>query len=474
MRNKLTSGLLALLVTLLACTAPKEQPPKEKKEENPLAIEVKNEMLRSWQDYKKYAWGYDVLLPLSKQGFNWYDESLGISPFDAYSTLKVMGWDEEAKEIEDYALGMDWHKDVFVQVFEVNIRILGGLLVIYEYTQNPAVLEKVRDFGDRILPAFDSPTGLPYHSVNLRTGETAGDHGEGKGNVVNIAQAASYLFEFGILSYYTQDPKYYQAAKKATRAIFERKSEIGLLGENINVETGEWVGEQWHHLQAGVDSYYEYMFKSYLIFPDPEIKTIWDYSIAKINQFLLEEYQGQHFYTIVDMHNGEILKRSISLYDAFFPAVQAISGDVAAAEKNQHTWDWLWDKYGLLPTRYHYGEDTIEFANSELNPEIIESAYYLHQITGKEEYLEMIKKYWKDINECCKWEVAFHSIEDVRTMKKKDYLATYFFAETLKYFYVAFAGKEVFDFEEHIFNTEAHSFRRASFDPQEAKVRLGY
>lgn len=113
------------------------------------AEEIKSETLRAWNAYKKYAWGYDVLLPLSKKGYNWYKESLSISPFDAYSTLAVMGLDKEAKEIEKYALSKDWNQDVYVQVFEVNIRILGGLLAIYEYSQNPKVLEKAIDFGNR-------------------------------------------------------------------------------------------------------------------------------------------------------------------------------------------------------------------------------------------------------------------------------------------------------------------------------------
>ena len=438
-----------------------------------LQEEVKSETLRSWNDYRKYAWGHDVLLPISKSSFDWYEESLGISPIDAYSTLKVMGLDAEAKEIEEYALAMDWNKDLYVQTFEVNIRILGGLLSMYHYTRNEAILNKALDFGDRILRAFNTPTGIPNHSVNLKTGQLAGNHGKGKGDVVNIAQAATYLFEFGILSYYTEDPKYYQAAKKATKAIFDRKSKIGLPGETINVNTGEWEGVKWHHLQAGVDAYYEYMYKSWMIFPDPEIKEIWDFSKAKIDEYLLDEYEGQTFYTIVDMHTGEVLKRSVSLYDAFFPAIQAVSGDIDAAEKNQKTWNWLWNKNGLLPSRYKYDDGTYEYPNSEINPEIIESAYYLHEITGKEEYLDMIKKYWSDIKENCKGDVAYHSIEDVRTMKKKDYLATFFFAETMKYFYIAFSQGE-FDFEEHVFNTEAHTFKKSDFEPEEVKTRLGY
>ncbi|MEM7102726.1 MAG: glycoside hydrolase family 47 protein [Bacteroidota bacterium] len=474
---KITILLFCTIIVIFSCK-PASVPGDEQEKQitsDSLAYEadeIKAEMIRAWLAYKEHAWGYDVLLPLSKTGYNWYEESLGISPIDAYSTLAVMGLDEMAKEVETYALSKDWDQDVFVQVFEVNIRILGGLLAIYDDTQNPEVLEKAIDFGNRILPAFDSPTGLPYHSVNLKTGETSGNKGEGKGEVVNVAQAATYLVEFGILSYYAQDPKYYQAAKRATKAIFDRKSEIGLPGDYINVETGEWTNN-WSYLQAGVDSYYEYMFKSNFLFPDPEVEAMWDYSLAKINEHLAEDFEDHRFYRCVNMHTGEVVKRSMSLYDAFFPAMQAMHGDLENAEKNMATWDWLWDKYGLLPTRYHYEADTIEYANSELNPEIIESAYYLHRVTGNDKYLQMIHKYWDDMKSCCRNNVAFNAVDDVRTMKAKDYLATYFYAETLKYFYLAAADESEFNFDDYVFNTEAHPFKRSHFDKEKAKVYLG-
>ena len=134
----------------------------------------------------------------------------------------------------------------------------------------------------------------------------------------------------------------------------------------------------------------------------------------------------------------------------------------------------MWQKWGLIPTRYHYGEDRIEYANSELNPEIIESAYYLHQITGKGEYLDMVRTYWKDMYACCRNATAFHAVEDATDKRAKDYLATYFYAETMKYFYLAFAGKQALDFNQHIFNTEAHPFKKASFDAVKAKEYLGF
>ena len=471
---------LALVLAMASCGSNTNSKNAEEVEENIVVIDsksytaedIKKEMLRTWIAYKEYAWGYDVLLPHSKKGYNWYDQSLGISPIDAYSTLAVMGLNEETQLVENYALSKDWDQDVYVQVFEVNIRILGGLLAIYDHSKNPEILNKAIDFGNRILPAFNSPTGIPYHSVNLRTGQTAGNHGEGLGNVVNTAQAATYLLEFGILSYYSKDPKYYQAAKKATMAIFNRKSEIGLPGDFINVDTGEWTNN-WSYLQAGIDSYYEYLLKSNLLFPDPDIEKIWTYSLNKINQYYADEYDGKLFYACVNMHSGEIVKRSMSLYDAFFPAVQALHGDIKNAEKNMETWHWLWQKYNLLPTRYLYEDDTIEYANSELNPEIIESAYYLNQITGKQIYLDMINRYWRDINTCCRNDIAYHAVEDVTTMKAKDYLATYFYAETLKYFYLAVVDKDTFNFNDHVFNTEAHPFLKSNFDQQKAKIYLG-
>jgi len=85
----------------------------------------------------------------------------------------------------------------------------------------------------------------------------------------------------------------------------------------------------------------------------------------------------------------------------------------------------------------------------------------------------MIQKYWADIKSCCMNEIAFHAVSDVRNMEEKDYLATYFYAETLKYFYLASVNKEVFDFNAYVFNTEAHPFLKTNFKAEKAKTYLG-
>ncbi|MCB0620594.1 MAG: glycoside hydrolase family 47 protein, partial [Saprospiraceae bacterium] len=187
--------------------------------------------------------------------------------------LFLMGLKEEAKKIETYVVdSLRFDKDIDAKVFEVNIRILGGLLSMYDLSENPAVLEKARDFADRMMPAFDTPTGVPRYWVNLKTGESRGD-------TVNLAEAGTNLIELGVLSYYTQDPRYYQAAKRAALAVYERRSALDLLSAGINVQTGEVVGKS-SHICAGADSYYEYLYKSYLLFGDEEIGAIWQTCIA--------------------------------------------------------------------------------------------------------------------------------------------------------------------------------------------------
>ena len=329
-----------ILITIFACKSTDKTTLKKPGQELSLSDEVIAETKRTWDSYKKYAWGHDVLKPLSGEFHDWYSEPLYISPIDAYSTLDLLGLDKEAKEIEEYMIeSVDFDKDIYVKVFEVNIRILGGLLSMYELSGNQSILTKAQDFADRMLPAFNTKTGIPTYWVNLRTGKI-------KGDTVNVAEAGTYTFEMGMLSYYTGDPKYYQAGKKATKAIHDRRSDIGLIGDIIDVNTGIWVSES-SHICAGVDSYYEYLYKSYLMFGDSELGKIWETSIGPINTYIAEEYDGKLWYGRCNMHTGEHISAVITLYDAFFPAILSLSGDMERAGRLQETWDWVWNKYGI-------------------------------------------------------------------------------------------------------------------------------
>lgn len=96
--------IFALLFTSCSSNPTQSNSP----EAGPLAEQVKAETQRAWAAYKRYAWGSDVLLPISKGAENWYDEPLYISPIDAYSTLKVMGLDEEAVRLPADCTVLSW------------------------------------------------------------------------------------------------------------------------------------------------------------------------------------------------------------------------------------------------------------------------------------------------------------------------------------------------------------------------------
>jgi len=87
---------LFLIPAIVQCMAQDGSKPSELGD---LAAEVIFETSRTWESYNKYARGHDVLRTISGEFHDWYSEPLYISPIDAYSTLKVLGLEEDAKEI---------------------------------------------------------------------------------------------------------------------------------------------------------------------------------------------------------------------------------------------------------------------------------------------------------------------------------------------------------------------------------------
>jgi mannosidase alpha-like ER degradation enhancer 2 len=218
-----------LPVALLAHGASAAAPPApsaavDEAESARLATEVKDEFLHAWRDYRTFAWGHDDLAPLSHKPHDWYAEPLLMTPIDALDTLIVMGLEDDARDVRELiATRLDFDKDIYVKNFEITIRLLGGLLSGYQLSGDARLLAKAEDLGKRLLPAFDSPTGLPWVYVNLRTGKTR----EAK---TNPAETGTLLLEFGTLSRLTGNPVFYAKAKRALVETFKRRSKIGLVG----------------------------------------------------------------------------------------------------------------------------------------------------------------------------------------------------------------------------------------------------
>ncbi|OAY85760.1 Mannosyl-oligosaccharide 1,2-alpha-mannosidase MNS1 [Ananas comosus] len=169
---------------------------------------VKEAMLHAWNSYVTYAWGQDELQPQSKNGVNSFG-GLGATLVDSLDTLYIMGLEDEFRKARDWvANSLDFEKDYEASVFETTIRILGGLLSAYDLSGDDVFLEKAKDLADRLLPAWNTTSGIPYNRINFAYGRAHNPGWTGGDSI--LADSGTEQLEFIALSQRTGDPKYQQ------------------------------------------------------------------------------------------------------------------------------------------------------------------------------------------------------------------------------------------------------------------------
>src|ERR1700693_1306326 len=163
MRTRLAVGIFLLLCFLMPAAA--RQPPAAAAppDRGALAAQPRAEFVFAWEAYKKFAWGHDELKPVSRTFKDWHAATLLMTVVDALDTMLVMGLTEEADKTKAFLLEhLSFDRDIQVKNFEITSRLLGGLLSSYQMTGDRRLLAKAEELGNRLLPAFDSPTGMPY------------------------------------------------------------------------------------------------------------------------------------------------------------------------------------------------------------------------------------------------------------------------------------------------------------------------
>jgi ER degradation enhancer, mannosidase alpha-like 2 len=414
---------------------------------------VRQEFRHAWAGYKQHAWGHDALKPLSKSSQDWYGVPLLMTPVDALDTMILMGMNDEATTTREYIVkNLSFDRDIYVKNFEITIRLLGGLLSSYQLTGDQRLLNLADDLGARLLPAFNSPTGMPYVNVNLKTGAV-------RGEVTNPAEIGTLLIEFGTLSKLTAKPAYYEKAKRAVVELYNRRSRIGLVGSSINVKTGEWTNVT-SHISGGIDSYYEYLLKASLLFDDKDCERMWKASIEAVNKYLADQAPTGFWYGQANMTTGARTGTTFGSLDAFFPGTLVLSGDVDRARKLEDSAYKMWTTFGVEPEEMNYLTMKITYDGYELRPEIIESAYYLHHFTKDPRYRDMGRMFFNSLTKYCRNDVAYAALSNIERKTQKDEMESFFFAETLKYLFLLYAPADTLDLSKVVFNTEAHPIRR--------------
>lgn len=190
---------------------------------------------------------------------------------DAIDTLMIMNLTSRLSHAREWiATSLDYDQPDTVSTFETTIRMLGGLLSAHYLSSTfpdlapiedddhgspgeDLYVEKAADLADRILGAFDSDSGLPYASVNLR--DAKGIPAHVNAGASSTAEVGSIQLELKYLAALTGEKIYWEKAESVIQIIDDNGMEDGLVPIFINAEDGKFRGDV-IRLGSRGDSYY--------------------------------------------------------------------------------------------------------------------------------------------------------------------------------------------------------------------------
>ncbi|KAK9377088.1 glycoside hydrolase [Lipomyces chichibuensis] len=466
--------------------------------------QVKEAFLESWNGYEKYAFGKDIYRPVAKTSRNMAPEGMGWIIVDCLDTMMIMNLEEPLQHAREWvANNLTYDQDYEVNTFETTIRMLGGLLSAHYLSgYDDMYLEKAVDLANRLLPAFDSATGIPYASVNLQTGKGVPSHDDGGAS--STAEATSLQLEFKYVSKLTGEALYWEKAERVIEVIDSGKAVDGLVPIFIMPETGGFRGDQ-IRLGSRGDSYYEYLLKQYLQTNSKEdiYRMMYDESMAGVKKRLMQKSMPSGLTYVAELDHGidGALSPKMDHLVCFLPGNLALgstggyplhiaqrtswtitqASDMKLAKDLARTCYEMYrvTKTGIAPEIVYFNTDpkgtediSIKWQDSHnlQRPETVESLFILWRITKDPIYrewgweiFEAFRKYARLVDG-----TGYTCLESVNEVppRPRDNMESFWMAETLKYLYLLFEDDDsILPLENVVFNTEAHPMPKFNMEP---------
>ncbi|ERS98665.1 hypothetical protein HMPREF1624_05452 [Sporothrix schenckii ATCC 58251] len=498
----------------------------------------------SWDAYERYAWGQDEFYPESKRGRFMAPQGMGWIIIDSLDTMMLMNLTGRLAHAREWvSKSLTWDQDQDVNTFETTIRMMGGLLSAHylsnEYpdmaplseTQLASTggedlyLEKAKDLADRLVSAFDSPTGLPWSSVNIGKSEPLPAH-DNSGSA-STAEATTLQLEFKYLAKLTGEKLFWDKVEHVMEVVDEGSRAFeGLVPIFISPATGSFMGQN-IRLGSRGDSYYEYLIKQYLQTNKKETvyQDMWQDALAAVRKHLITYTEHMQFTIVGERPDGLLrpLSPKMDHLVCFLPgtiALAATEGLPLAAARKQAWWTarhdadmklaheltqtcWGMYKYmatGLAaeithftiadppppfsashrmppatfdtdpdaPWRRDFEVKPLDRHNLQ-RPETVESLFYMWRITGDVLYREWGWEMFKSFMNYTAVDEGggFTSLTNANVVPPvgRDNMESFWLAETLKYFYLLFSPNDVLPLDKVVINTEAHPFPRFDMGP---------
>lgn len=467
-----------VIISLLGCSSCQESQTMTEEEMAGIRYQILEMFDHAYGSYMKYAYPADELMPLSCRGRvrgqepnrGDIDDSLGkfsLTLIDTLDTLVVLNkLDDFEEAVRKAVRDVRLDNDVVVSVFETNIRVLGGLLgghVMADLLRQRGermqwyrdeLLHMAKELGHRLLPAFNTTSGLPYPKVNLRYGVLNPLSRTGTESDTCTACAGTMILEFAALSRLSGESVFEENARKALDVLWDRRQRgSDLVGTVINIHNGEWVRRD-SGVGAGIDSYYEYLMKAYILLGDNVFLERFNIHYSAIMKYISQP----PLLLNVHMHNPTVSVRTwMDSLLAFFPGLQVLRGDLKPAIETHEMLYQVTKQHKFLPEAFTT-EFRVHWGQHLLRPEFAESTYYLYKATGDPYYLKVGQSIVEKLNAYARVPCGFAAVQDVRTGTHEDRMDSFFLAEMFKYLYLLFSEKSQLpiDIDDYIFTTEAH------------------
>ncbi|BGP54276.1 hypothetical protein JCM8202_000709 [Rhodotorula sphaerocarpa] len=470
----------------------------------------------AYKAYERDAFGFDDYHPISHRGGNMSPAGpVGYFLIDSLDTLLLAGLDDEYRKARDWVETLNFDLDDKYHTFEITIRVLGGLLSSYHLSgeQDQMLLDKAVDLADRLLPAFDTPSGLPLSFINLAKRLAIPD--EDNRGLISVAEAGTLQLEFKYLSHLTGNRVYRDKVEKVMEVIRGQPTKDGLIPIFMSPESGGFIMSD-VRLGSRGDSYFEYLSKQYFQTnrTEPVYRQMHEQAMRGIAKHLVKKSVTRDL-----VFTSELLPRrspktgELELVDTpkqdhlvcFLGATLLLGvtdGNTLPVPPDESTFtaaqreDWYLGKQltktcvdtyfasktGLAPEIVNFfthkndakrygrewfinsrqpGPDTeppID-ARNILRPETAESLFVAYRVTGDPIYRDWGWSIFQAFEKHCRLPGGgYASIRDVDELpvKHEDRMETFWISETLKYFYLLFSDTSVVPLDRYTLNTEAH------------------
>ncbi|TMW63371.1 hypothetical protein Poli38472_002312 [Pythium oligandrum] len=385
---------------------------------------VKRAMQFVWKNYREQAFGADELRPLDGLASNRWGHS-GCMILDSLDTLYIMDMKEDFDQGRRFVadeLSFDHMGEI--SVFETIIRNLGGLLSAYDLSKDSIFLDRAVELAQRLLPAISQSDGRADYLLNTATNRSS--------QPGQLSESGTYQLEFEYLSAATGDATYATYARNFYESIASQQSVQldGLFANQIAVRDPI---ELTISMGSEGDSFYEYLLKVWIFTgqqPDDLTKKLYNGATDGMEKHLLREStKGQLYLADYDMINQHPIHHMEHLA-CFVPGLLALGAHRMQATDPERSMRHLSTAKRLMKTCYEefYAKQPTGLApecldtpdlvvcsdqHYELRPEVVESLYVLHQVTGDQIYQDWGWNIFSAIEKHCRVKYGYAVYRDV-------------------------------------------------------------